>query len=167
MARLPSASVSCKRVRSITLRHRRVVVNRPSPAVLFVIVVAASVPFLDLGGGTPGAATSAVGAATTSTSISVGSVAPSLPTASTVAPAIVTIIGTINRLLPDGEVVMNDGQTDYTVGMSATTKIRNLRGNEVTHDFIQLGVQIQVSGTLTGLRILDPTILIPTVLDKP
>ena len=79
----------------------------------------------------------------------------------------VTIVGTINRLLPDGEVVMTDGQTDYTVGMSATTKIRNLRGNEVTHDFIQLGVQIQVSGTLTGSRILDPTILVPTVLDKP
>ena len=139
--------------------------KRPSPAVVFVIVAAAAVPFLDLGGGAPGAATSAVGVATTSTSA--GSGASSLPTASTVAPAIVTIVGTINRLLPDGEVVMNDGQTDYTVGMSATTKIRNLRGNEVTHDFIQLGVQIQVSGTLTGSRILDPTILVPTVLDKP
>ncbi|MEO8265178.1 MAG: hypothetical protein ABI706_06655 [Ilumatobacteraceae bacterium] len=139
--------------------------NRPSPAVVFVIIVAAAVPFLDLGDGAPGAATSAVGAVTTS--ISVGSVASSLPTASTVAPAIVTIVGTINRLLASGEVVMNDGQTDYTVGMSATTKIRNLRGDEVTHDFIQLGAQIQVSGTLTGSRILDPTILIPTVLDKP
>ena len=134
---------------------------------LFVIVVAAAVPFLDLGGDASGGATSAVGAVTTSTSISVDSVASSLPTAPTVAPAVVTIVGTINRLLPDGEVVMNDGQTDYTVGMSATTKIRNLRGNEVTHDFIQLGAQIQVSGTLTGSRILDPTVLIPTVLDKP
>lgn len=134
---------------------------------LFVIVVAAAVPFLDLGGDASGGATSAVGAVTTSTSISVDSVASSLPTAPTVAPAVVTIVGTINRLLPDGEVVMNDGQADYTVGMSATTKIRNLRGNEVTHDFIQLGAQIQVSGTLTGSRILDPTVLIPTVLDKP
>ncbi len=134
---------------------------------LFVIVVAAAVPFLDLGGDASGGATSAVGAVTTSTSISVDSLASSLPTAPTVAPAVVTIVGTINRLLPDGEVVMNDGQADYTVGMSATTKIRNLRGNEVTHDFIQLGAQIQVSGTLTGSRILDPTVLIPTVLDKP
>ena len=141
--------------------------NRPSPAVLFVIVVAAAVPFLDLGGGAPAGGASAVGAATTSIAVSVDSVASSLPTASTVAPAVVTIVGTINRLLPDGEVVMNDGQTDYTVGMSAATKIRNLRGNEVTHDFVQLGVQIQVSGTLTGSRILDPIIVIPTVLDKP
>ena len=106
------------RVCSITLRCGQVVVKRPSPAVVFVIVAAAAVPFLDLGGGAPGAATSAVGVATTSTSISAGSGASSLPTASTVAPAIVTIVGTINRLLPDGEVVMNDGQTDYTVGVS-------------------------------------------------
>jgi hypothetical protein len=140
-------------------------VNRPSPAALFVIVVAAAVPFLDLGGDASGRATSAVGPA--ATSISVDSVAPLVPTAPTVAPAIVTIVGTIDRLLPDGEVVMNDGQTDYTVGMSATTKLRNLRGDEVTHDFIQLGAQIQVSGTLTGSRILNPTIVIPTVLDKP
>ena len=167
MARLPSASLSCKRVRSITSRCERLVVNRPSPAVLFVIVVAAAVPFLDLGGDASGGATSAIGAVTTSTSIPVGSVGSSLPTTSTVAPAVVTVVGTINRLLPDGELVMNDGQTDYTVGMSATTKIRNLRGDEVTRDFIQLGTQIQVSGTLTGSRILDPTILVPTVLDKP
>ena len=165
MARLPSASLSCNRVRSVTFRRERVAVNRPSPAVLFVIVVAAAVPFLDLGGGAPAGGASAVGAATTS--ISVDEPTPVAPTASTVAPAVVTIVGTINRLLPDGEVVMNDGQTDYTVGMSATTKVRNLRGNEVTRDFIQLGAQIQVSGTLTGSRILDPTILIPTVLDKP
>ena len=141
--------------------------NRPSPAVVFVIVVAAAVPFLDLGGGAPAGGASPVGAATTSISVSVDESTSSLPTASTVAPAVVTIVGTINRLLPDGEVVMNDGQTDYTVGMSATTMVRNLRGNEVTRDFIQLGAQIQVSGTLTGSRILDPTILIPTVLDKP
>jgi hypothetical protein len=142
-------------------------VNRPSPAVLFVIVVAAVVPFLDLGGDASGRATSAVGPAATSTSVAVDSTASSVPTAPTVAPAVVTIVGTINRLLPDGEVVMNDGQTDYTVGMSATTKLRNLRGDEVTHDFIQLGTQIQVSGTLTGSRILDPTIVIPTVADTP
>lgn len=141
--------------------------NRPSPAAVFVIVAAAAVPFLDLGGGAPAGGASAVGAATTSVSVdSAGSVA-SLPTASTFAPAIVTIVGTINRLLPGGALVVNDGQTDYTVEMSATTKVRNLRGNEVTRDFIRLGAQIQVSGTLTGSRILDPTILIPTVLDKP
>lgn len=51
--------------------------------------------------------------------------------------------------------------------MSATTNIRDLSGNEVTRNFIQPGAQIQVSGTLTGARILAPTILIPTVDSAP
>ena len=136
-----------------------------SPAVVFVLVAAAVVPFLDLGDGASGAGALAVAAATTSTSVDE---APTpTPTASTVAPAVVTLVGMITKLLPSGEIVINDGQTDYTVGMSSTTDIRNLSGAAVTRDFIQLGVQIQVSGTETGSRILAPTILIPTVKDKP
>ena len=136
---------------------------------LFVIAVAAAVPFLDLGGATPNGAVSAVGAPASDSTAASGSVpelATSVPT-STVAPEVVTLVGTINRLLPSGEIVINDGQTDYTVAMSATTKVRNLRGNDVTRDFLQLGVQIQVSGTQTGSRLLDPTILVPTDNVKP
>ncbi len=120
--------------------------NRPSPAVLFVLAVAAAVPFLDFDGEASGRAAL---------------------TASTRAPAIVTIVGTISGLLADGQVMVNDGHTDYTVGMSATTKILNLRGDEVTHDFIRVGAQIEAWGTLVGSRLVDPTIRVPTVLDKP
>ena len=61
---------------------------------------------------------------------------------------------------------MNDGQTDYTLGMSTTTKLVNLNGAEMGREFIQAGASIQVTGTLTGSKIFAPTVVIPTTQNQ-
>ena len=129
--------------------------KRLSPVVLFVLAVSAVVPFVDFGGHVPGGS----GSGTTSTTVGAPTQSPST---STTGPAIVTVVGQIVKLLASGELVVNDGQTDYTVGTSTTTKLVNLNGAEVGREFIQVGASIQVTGTLTGSRIFAPTVVIPT-----
>lgn len=137
--------------------------KRIRPAVVFVVAAAAVVPFVDFGGNAPGGSGSASGAGTTSTAVAVR---PQVPSTSTVAPATVTVVGQIVKLLASGEVVVNDGQTDYTVGMSTNTKLVNLNGAEVGREFLQVGASIQVTGTLTGSRIFAPTVVIPTTQNQ-
>lgn len=135
--------------------------KRIRPAVVFVLAAAAVVPFVDFGGNAPGGSGS--GAGTTSTAVAVR---PQVPSTVTVAPATVTVVGQIVKLLASGEVVVNDGQTDYTVGMSTNTKLVNLNGAEVGREFLQVGASIQVTGTLTGSRIFAPTVVIPTTQNQ-
>ena len=135
--------------------------KRVSPAVLFVVVVAGAVPFVNFGDNAPDGSGS--GSRTTSTTVAAPSQSPST---STIAPALVTVVGQIVKVLASGEVVVNDGQSDYTVGMSTTTKLVNLNGAEVGREFIQVGASIQVTGTLTGSRIFAPTVVIPTTQNQ-
>ena len=140
--------------------------KRIRPAVVFVLAAAAVVPFVDFGGNAPGSGSgsgSGSGAGTTSTAVEVR---PPVPSTVTVAPATVTVVGQIVKLLASGEVVVNDGQTDYTVGMSTNTKLVNLNGAEVGREFLQVGASIQVTGTLTGSRIFAPTVVIPTTQNQ-
>ncbi len=85
-------------------------------------------------------------------------------TAPTVAPPdqiVVTVAGTVKTILPDGDFVLDDGHTDYTVSMSATPSIVDLDGAAATADLIQLGGSVQVTGTVSGTTITAETVIVP------
>jgi hypothetical protein len=87
-------------------------------------------------------------------------------TAPTSAP-LVTVVGTINRILPNSDFVVNDGHQDYTIAMSSTAKIVNLKGGDVTRQFLTLGRTVQITGTLSDSTIRAQKVVIPTNTDQP
>ncbi|HEX3089727.1 MAG TPA: hypothetical protein VHQ23_13820 [Ilumatobacteraceae bacterium] len=84
--------------------------------------------------------------------------------AATGAPAdqiVVTVAGTVKTVLPDGDFVVNDGHTDYTVSMSSAPSIVDLDGATAAADLIQLGGSVQVTGTVSGTTITADTVIVP------
>jgi hypothetical protein len=80
-------------------------------------------------------------------------------------PAIVTVTGQVMRIDPNGDFVLNDGRVGYTVVMSLTTKVINLRGREVPRQFIQVANSVTVTGLLRAPMMDAQTVLIPTRKD--
>jgi hypothetical protein len=99
-------------------------------------------------------------------SVSAASNVAAQVTAPTSAP-LVTVVGTINKILPNGDFVVNDGHQDYTISMSSTVKIVNLKGGDVTRQFLTLGRTVQITGTLSDSTIRAQKVVIPTNTDQP
>jgi hypothetical protein len=59
------------------------------------------------------------------------------------------------------------GHVDYTVMMSPTTDIINLRGREVPVQFTQVAGSVQVTRMLSSLKTTAQTVLVPTNKDRP
>ena len=55
----------------------------------------------------------------------------------------------------------------YTVVMTPTTSVINLRGRVVPFQFIQVANSVTVTGQLTGSTITATTILVPVNKDGP
>jgi hypothetical protein len=79
-----------------------------------------------------------------------------------VAGTIVTIVGTVQKLDPSGDFVINDGHVDYTIAMSPAVKIADLGGTQLSPDVIQISTSIQVTGALAGSTITAQSVVVPT-----
>ena len=82
-------------------------------------------------------------------------------------PPVVTVTGLVMQIFSTGDFLLNDGHVSYTVAMSLTTKVVNLRRREVPVQFIQVANSVQVTGLLTGSTITAQTVLVPTNKDGP
>jgi hypothetical protein len=92
-----------------------------------------------------------------------GGRAPGAGSVSTPAGAVVvTIVGKVNTILPNGDFVVNDGHADYTIAMSSTASIVDLNGAVVTAKLIQLDGSVQITGTLEGSTISAQKVIVPT-----
>jgi hypothetical protein len=79
-----------------------------------------------------------------------------------VAGTIVTIVGTVQKLDPSGDFVINNGHVDYTIAMSPLVKIADLGGTQLSPNVIQVGTSIQVTGALAGSTITAQSVVVPT-----
>jgi hypothetical protein len=77
------------------------------------------------------------------------------------------VTGLVMQIFSTGDFLLNDGHVSYTVAMSLTTKVVNLRRREVPVQFIQVANSVQVTGLLTGSTITAQTVLVPTNKDGP
>jgi hypothetical protein len=84
-----------------------------------------------------------------------------LPTGTSPGNVVVTVAGTVKTVLPDGDFVVDDGRTDYTVAMSSEPTIVDLDGATAASDLIQLGGSVQVTGTVSGTTITAQTVIVP------
>lgn len=80
----------------------------------------------------------------------------------TTAGPLVTVVGTIKQILPNGDFVANDGNADYTIAISSTTKMVDRNGADVTKESLQIAGSVQITGTLIGSTINAQSVLVPT-----
>jgi DNA/RNA endonuclease YhcR with UshA esterase domain len=78
-----------------------------------------------------------------------------------VPPGVITIVAAINKIADNGDLVVNDGNGDFTVVMSPSPKVVNLDGKAVGKELIQVGLSVQITGLLTGTSVSPQTIVIP------
>ena len=83
------------------------------------------------------------------------------------APILVTLAGRVARNLPGGDFLVSVGQTDYTVAMSSGAHVVDPSGSETSRQLIQVGMPVQITGTLDGIRITAPTVVIATGESQP
>ena len=74
---------------------------------------------------------------------------------------IVTVAGKITNILPNGDLALNDGRSDYTIAMASSPKIVDVNGTEVTGDAIKVGEAVQITGTIGGKTITAQTMIVP------
>jgi hypothetical protein len=132
---------------SLSSRGRRLLKGRALVATIVVgLAIVIAVVVLATGGSD--SPTAAPGVVTTQAS------------ASTSAGTVVTVVGTVNKVLPNGDFVANDGHTDYTIVMSSA-KIVDLNGATVAAERIQLDESVQIIGTVSGSTIAAETVIVP------
>lgn len=71
------------------------------------------------------------------------------------------------QLLTGGDFKLSTGSRTYTIDMTATTSVVNLRGREVPRQFIAVAGSVSVTGRLSGATITAETVLVPTTKDGP
>jgi len=128
-------------------------------AVVGALAVAIVIVVMALGGSddTPAPAQST----TSSVAAATGGSSPAI------AGNIVTVVGTVQKVEPSGDFVINDGHVDYTIAMSPAVKIEDLGGAELSRDAIQVSTSIQVTGPLTDSTISAQTVVVPTGVATP
>jgi hypothetical protein len=134
---------------SLTSKARRLLKGRVLVVTIVLVVAIVVVVVLVASGGSDSPAV-APGVTTTQAS------------ASTSAGAVVTVVGTVNKLIPNGDFVVNDTHSDYTIVMSSNPKVVDLTGVTATAAAIQLDDSVQITGTLTGSTIEAETVIVPT-----
>ena len=98
-------------------------------------------------------------------------VSPSSGPASTPAPGAATsppptlVTGQVKQIYSTGDFILDDGHVTYTVVMSPTTAVINLRNRQVPRQYIQVAESVQVTGTVSGSNIEAQTVLVPTTKD--
>jgi hypothetical protein len=147
--------------------------------VLAAVVVV--VKLVDPGGSAPTRDASAVGPTTTAlqqttapqlaistpTSVAIHRESPSpLSAAAKFSPILVTMAGQVAGTLPDGDFLVNNGEFGYIVAMSGA-RVIDVTGAEVGRQMIQVGVPVRITGTLSGMRITAPTVVIATGESQP
>jgi hypothetical protein len=78
-----------------------------------------------------------------------------------------TITGLVMLIYSTGAFRLSDGKSQYTVDMTLTTSVINLRGREVPRQFIQVAGSVTVTGSLSGSTITAEVVAIPTNKDAP
>jgi hypothetical protein len=155
--RAPVAAVTPTVFASVAAKFRRAPKRRALvAAIVLALVVAIIVAAVALGGSDAPKTAPAGGASTTT---QVGATQPSQTTPGVI---IVTVAGSITKILPNGDLGLNDRRVDYTITMSSSPKIVDQNGADVTRDVIQVGGTVQVTGTLTGTTIAAQTMIVPT-----
>ena len=132
--------------------HTKSAPGTSSPAVLTTNPASAPAP-----GATPGTTSDAVTTSQGAASATTNPATPQTP----VPPGVITIVAAINKVADNGDLVVNDGNADYTVVMSPSPKLVNLNGKKVGKELIQVGLSIQITGLLTGTSLSPQTIVIP------
>jgi hypothetical protein len=75
--------------------------------------------------------------------------------------------GYVQQVDSTGDFILASGAVSYTVVMSPTTAVVNLRGRAITRLFIRVSGSVQVTGTLAGSKISAQSVLVPTTKDIP
>jgi len=105
----------------------------------------------------------AVGACSGSTAhdapASAGVASPSSATTST---GVQPFEGYVQSIYSTGDFVLVVGNVRYTVVMSPTTMVLNLRGRQIPRQFMTAAQSVTVTGTLVDSKIQAQSILVPT-----
>jgi hypothetical protein len=139
-----------------------------SLAVVLVLAAPVVVRVLDLRGSAPTASPAVAGspvAATTGAAPQDG--ISTLSAAAKFSPILVSLAGQVTRSLPGGDFLVNNGQADYIVAMSSDAKVVNRNGGEVGRQLIHAGEPVRITGTLNGMRITSPTVVLASVDSQP
>ena len=101
----------------------------------------------------------AVATTVASTTAQVAATAGSSPL---VGGGLVTVVGTINKTLANGDLVVNDGHVDYTITLTSTAQIVDLTGVAVARDRLHVDQSVQITGSLSASTITAQTVLVPS-----
>jgi len=85
--------------------------------------------------------------------------------ASTEAPTAVD--GYVEQIYSTGDFILNAGNVRFTIVMSPTTAVVNIRGRQVPRQFISVSGPAHVTGTVSGSKVVADTVLLPTRKDDP
>jgi len=105
--------------------------------------------------------TSACGAAATNSGSS------SAVTGATTVHLASPISGYVEQIYSTGDFILNTGTLRFTIMMSPTTAVLNVRGRQVPRQFIAVAGPVEVTGTVAGATISAQTIRVPTRKDDP
>jgi len=134
--------------------NNRLLKNKPVVvAIVVVLVVAVVIAVIAIAGGGSDDPTDA---SSTTLVQGAGGSSPSI------AGSIVTIVGTVQRIDPSGDFLINDGHVDYAVAMSTAAEVTDLTGAKLSPDAIQVNSSVQVTGALTGSTITAHTVVVPS-----
>jgi hypothetical protein len=77
------------------------------------------------------------------------------------------ISGYVAQIDPNGDFILDTGTVRFTVVMSPSTTVVNVRGRQVPRQFISVAGPAKVTGTVTGSRIAADSVVLPTRKDDP
>ena len=156
--------------------------SRSLAVVVVLAAVVVVVKLVDPGGSAPTGDASAVGPTTALQQTSIPQPAISTPptsvethrespsplsAAAKFSPILVTLAGQVTGNLPNGDFLVNNGEFGYIVAMSSGANVIDVNGAEVGRQMIQVGVPVRITGTLNGMRITAPTVVIATGEPQP
>lgn len=96
-----------------------------------------------------------------------GSAAVAPPASGVTAPSgAVPFNGYIQQIYSTGDFVLVVGNVSYAVVMSPTTVVFNLRGRQVSRNFMTAALSVAVTGTLVDSTIHAQSIVVPTRKDN-
>jgi hypothetical protein len=90
---------------------------------------------------------------------------PAAATASPIGGAATDVSGVVSQVYSTGDFVLNAGALRFTVMMSPTTTVLNIRGRQVPRQFISVSGPAEVTGKVSGSTIAAETIRLPTRKD--
>ena len=117
---------------------------------------------LTVGACSSGGGRTGVGAGTVAAPVSTSVPVSTLPAGSSA-----SFTGYVQQIYSTGDFLLASGPITYTVVMSPTTAVINVRGRQVPRQFISVAGSVEVTGTLDASKIFAQTVLVPTRKDDP